>query len=212
MKWSLPTALSTDDHRICSVSALFDGSPMGGAAMSHATERSSRESSAPFCGDIGLRIARDGVWFYRGAPIPRPALVRMFATLLRREGDRYLLATPAERVGIEVEDAPFVAVEMEVAGAGVSRTLRFRTNVDDWVSVGAANPMRFETGVADGVRPHVRVRDELWALLTRSLALDLLALCETRPHEGGESFGVAAGGLFFPVTGAPEPQAIEPRL
>jgi hypothetical protein len=171
-----------------------------------------RDWNPPFCGDIDMRIARDGVWHYLGTPILRPALVRLFSTILRKDPDRYVLVTPIERVGIVVEDAPFVAVEMIGAGNGASRSLRFRTNVDDWVTVGPDHPLRFETDDSSGVKPYVLVRDGLWALLTRTLAMDLVALCDIRAHEGGESFGVAAGDAFFPVADAKDFAAIEASL
>ncbi|MBE7219463.1 MAG: DUF1285 domain-containing protein, partial [Caulobacteraceae bacterium] len=101
----------------------------------------------PFCGDIDMRIARDGTWFYQGTPIGRPALVRLFASVLRREPERYVLVTPVEKVGIAVEDAPFIGVELD-AGDGL---LRVRTNVDEWVTVGQDHPLRFEAGEADGL-------------------------------------------------------------
>jgi hypothetical protein len=171
-----------------------------------------RDWNPPFCGDIDMRIARDGVWHYLGTPILRPALVRLFSTILRKDPDRYVLVTPVERVGIIVEDAPFIAVEMIAGGAGSARSLRFRTNVDDWVTVGPDHPLRFETDDSSGVKPHVLVRDGLWALLTRTLAIDLVALCDIRAHEGVESFGVAAGGAFFPVADAKDFAAIEASL
>src|SRR3954463_9659459 len=87
----------------------------------------------PFCGDLDMRIARDGTWFYNGTPIGRPALVRLFSTILRKDEDRYVLVTPVEKVGIQVEDAPFLAVELAQEKRENGRALRFRTNVDDWV-------------------------------------------------------------------------------
>ena len=144
----------------------------------------------PYCGEIDMRIARDGRWFYMGTPIGRPALVRLFSTILRKDGDQHVLVTPVERVGISVEDAPFLAVEME-AGAD---SLVFRTNLDDVVVVGPAHPLRFEFGEGGGLKPYVRVRGDLWALLTRSLAQDLLAqLIE----DADGRLGLASNGAFF---------------
>src|SRR6185437_3453452 len=96
----------------------------------------------PFCGDLDMRIARDGIWFYMGTPIGRPALVRLFSTILKREDDKYFLVTPVEKVGIRVDDAPFLAVEMvkETGKGGLS--LRFRTNVDDWVACDVSHRLR----------------------------------------------------------------------
>jgi len=157
-----------------------------------------------YCGEIDLRIAADGTWYYNGSPIGRPALVRLFSTILRKDPERYVLVTPVERVGITVEDAPFLAVEMAVEGAGEARQIAFRTNVDDLVTVGADHPLRFERDAKDGVKPAVRVRGELWARVTRALALDLVALGEERVTREGTVFGVAAGGQFFPIAPASE--------
>src|SRR5882757_5271783 len=97
----------------------------------------------PFCGDIDMKIAADGTWFYQKTPIGRPALVKLFASILKREGEKYYLVSPVEKVGIGVEDAPFLAVEMEI-GDGPERILRFRTNVDDWVACGPDHMLRFQ--------------------------------------------------------------------
>jgi hypothetical protein len=107
----------------------------------------------PFCGNIDMRIARDRTWFYYGTPINRPALVRLFSTILRKESDGYVLVTPVEKVGIKVEDAPFPAVEMIVAHRGADQVLRFLTNVGDWVEAGFNHPIRFEKAACDGSNP-----------------------------------------------------------
>ena len=156
----------------------------------------------PHCGDIGLKISRDGVWSYQGSPIGRVAMVRLFSTILRRDPDGHVLVTPVEKVSVEVEDAPFLAVEMQVEGLGEARALRLRTNVDDWVSVDAAHPLRFEPGPSGGLKPYVLVRDKLWALVARPVFYDLAALGEVREIEGREMFGVACGGAFFPMSPA----------
>jgi uncharacterized protein len=166
----------------------------------------------PFCGDIDMRIAHDGSWLYQGSPINRPGLVRLFSSILRKDPDRYVLVTPAERVGIAVADAPFIAVEMAVAGQGGSQTLNFRTNVGDWVHVDADHPLRFDRDKAGGVKPYVLVRGGLWALVKRALAMDLIALCEYRASGGAQSFGVASAGAFFKLADAQEIAAIEARL
>ena len=152
-----------------------------------------------YCGEIDMRIAADGTWHYMGTPINRPALVKLFSTVLRKDPERHVLVTPVERVGIEVEDAPFLAVEMAVEGEGEGRQIAFRTNVDDLVQVGAECPLRFEQDATGGVKPYVRVRGELWARVTRSLALDLIALGEEGEIDGAATFGVRAGGAFFPI-------------
>lgn len=152
-----------------------------------------------FCGDIDMRIDADGTWFYMGTPIGRPALVKLFASVLRRDPDRYVLVTPVERVGIAVADAPFMAVEMAVAGDGASRTIAFRTNVDDLVDVGPDHPLRFERDEGGGVKPYVRVRAELWAKVTRALTYDLIDLGEERREGAVTRFGVVVRGAFYPV-------------
>ena len=156
----------------------------------------------PDCGDIGLKIGRDGVWSYQGSPIGRVAMVRLFSTILRRDPEGHVLVTPVEKVSVEVEDAPFLAVEMQVEGLGEARILRLRTNVDDWVSVDAAHPLRFEPGPSGGLKPYALVRDQLWALVARPVFYDLAALGEVREIDGQEMFGVACGGTFFPMSRA----------
>lgn len=157
-----------------------------------------------FCGDIDMRIAADGTWHYLGSPIGRPALVRLFASILRRDPDRYVLVTPVERVGITVEDVPFIAVEMAVSEGQGGRILSFRTTVDDWTSAGPEHPMRFETGASGGLKPYVHVRAGLWARLARPLFYDLADLGETRLLDGIETFGVSSGGAFFAMARADE--------
>jgi len=152
-----------------------------------------------YCGEIDMRIAADGTWHYMGTPINRLALVKLFSTVLRRDPERYVLVTPVERVGIEVEDVPFLAVEMAVEGDGDSRQIAFRTNVDDLAQVGPEHPLRFDQDANGGVRPYVKVRGELWARVTRALALDLIALGEEKDVDGVATFGVAASGMFFHI-------------
>jgi hypothetical protein len=157
----------------------------------------------PFCGDIDMRIAADGTWYYLGTPIGRPAMVRLFASVLKREGDRYFLVTPVEKVGIKVDDAPFLAVTLEAKKETPGRTLVFRTNVDDVVACGPDHPLRFEPEAGTGgIKPYVHVRRQLWALVTRSLFLDLVALGEVRERDGQRLFGIASGSEFFPMAPA----------
>ena len=156
----------------------------------------------PYCGEIDMRIAADGTWFYNGTPIGRPALVKLFASVLRKDPDRFVLVTPVERVGIVVEDAPFQAVEMAVEGEGTDRRIAFRTNMDEFVAVDADHPLRFERDQAGGIKPYVRVRSDLWARVTRVLAYDLIDLGEEREVEGQAMFGLSAGGCFFPIAPA----------
>ena len=157
----------------------------------------------PFCGDIDMRIAADGTWFYMKTPIGRPALVKLFASVLKREANKYFLVTPVEKVGLVVEDAPFLAVEMQTQDQPGDRVLRFRTNVDDWVECGSGHALRFdpEPGTG-GLKPYLHVRHDLWARLTRPLFYDLVALGEERDVEGRRMFGVASNNLFFPMAPA----------
>jgi hypothetical protein len=163
----------------------------------------------PFCGDIDMRIARDGTWFYNGSPIGRPALVRLFASILRKDPDRHVLVTPVECVGIRVDDAPFTAVEIAQGNDGDRALLRFRTNVDDWVTLDADHPIRFETGAAEGVKPYLRVRGDLWALVSRSLFLDLVELADVRAIDGVDMLGIESGGTFFPIARAEDIEGLD---
>ena len=135
----------------------------------------------PYCGDIGMKIQGDGQWMYAGSPIGRRPLVKLFARILRRDLDgRYYLVTPVEKVDVAVEDAPFLAVEMDVTGEGVSQVVTFRTNVDDIVVCDRDHPLKFRVeGATKGLKPYVRVRGRLDALVTRAVYYDLvdLAVC-----------------------------------
>ena len=157
----------------------------------------------PFCGDIDMRIASDGTWHYLGSPIGRAAMVRLFASVLKREGDKYFLVTPVEKLGIKVDDAPFLAVAVEADTGTSGRTLVFRTNVGDVVACDADHRLRFEPEPGTGgIKPYLHVRRDLWALVTRSLFFDLVALGETRELNGRRMFGVASAGEFFPMAPA----------
>jgi hypothetical protein len=157
----------------------------------------------PYCGDLDMRIAVDGTWFYLKTPIGRPALVRLFASVLKREGDRYFLVTPVEKCGIRVDDAPFLAVELNVAETAAGRVLNFRTNVEDWVACGPHHPLRFEPEAGTGgLKPYLHVRRNLWAKVTRALFFDLVEMGEERDLDGTAMFGVASGGAFFPMAPA----------
>lgn len=149
----------------------------------------------PYCGDIGMAIRRDGTWTYQGSPIGRKPLVRLFSRVLRRDEDgKTYLVTPAEKVDVAVEDAPFLAVEMEVTGTGADQRLVFRTNVDDVVACGPDHPLRFvvEEG-SGGLKPYLSVRGRLEALVTRAVYYDLVELAVER----GNTLGVWSNGLFF---------------
>lgn len=155
----------------------------------------------PYCGDIGLRIRADGTWLYQNSPIRRDRLVKLFAGVLHKELDgRTYLVTPAEKVDVVVEDAPFLAVEMEVQGTGEDQQLVFKTNVDDIVACGPVHPLRFSAQApGGGLKPYVLVRGRLEALLTRALVYDLADLAVERTHEGRTQTGVWSGGQFFPI-------------
>lgn len=161
----------------------------------------------PYCGEIGMKIARDGTWFYQGSPIGRPAMVKLFASILRKDPERFVLVTPVEMVGIEVEDAPFLAVEMRADDDAGHARLIFRTNVDDEIICDATHPVRFEKGAAGGVKPYIRVRGDLWALVTRALTYDLLARGEVRDIDGVDTFGVQSSGAFFAIASAADMDA-----
>jgi uncharacterized protein len=147
-----------------------------------------------------MRIDRAGDWFYRGSRIDRPALVRLFASVLRRAEDgSHWLVTPAEQGRIEVEDAPFVAVEMRAEGEGRGRLLSFRTNLDEWVPLDGRHPLRLAAGEGGAMVPYLTVRDRLEARLGRSAYYELVELAE--PGEGGAGLGVWSGGRFWPLGG-----------
>ena len=160
-----------------------------------------------FCGDIDMRIAADGTWFYMGTPIGRPALVQLFSTILRKDPERYVLVTPVERVGIRVDDAPFLGVELQKAADARGQVLRLRTNVEDWVEIDADHPLRFAQGASEGLKPYVLVRDKLEALVKRALFYDLVDWGEVREVDGEDMFGVASAGVFFPMAKAAEVEA-----
>ncbi|TNF60538.1 MAG: DUF1285 domain-containing protein [Rhodobacteraceae bacterium] len=150
----------------------------------------------PFCGDLDIRIARDGTWFYLGTPFGRPELVRLFSSILKKEGDRYFLVTPVEKVGITVEDAPFVAVDFEAAGKGRDQVLTFVTQVGDRTQAGPDAPIRVERDARTGEpSPYVLVRANLEALVDRKSFYRLVDLGVH--HEGW--FGVWSGGAFFRI-------------
>lgn len=154
----------------------------------------------PFCGDLDMRIARDGTWFYLGTPIGRPELVRLFSTILRKDGDDYFLVTPVEKVGITVDDAPFVAVDFEVSGEGHGQALTFVTNVGDRALAGPDHPIRVvRDPETDEPSPYVLMRANLEALIDRKSFYRLVDIGETAEVDGTEWFGLRSQGVFFPV-------------
>ena len=150
----------------------------------------------PFCGDIDMEIRRDGTWFYEGTPIGRPGLVKLFASILIREEDNYFLVTPVEKVGIRVQDAPFIAVDFEASGEGEAQRLTFTTNLENISVAGSDAPLRFVRDPDTGEpSPYVRVRRNLEALIDRKSFYRLVDLGVH--HEGW--FGVWSGGAFFGI-------------
>ncbi len=153
----------------------------------------------PYCGDIGLAIRADGTWTYRDSPITRMPLVTLFARVLRRDADgRTFLVTPAEKIDVAVADAPFLAVELEVQGEGRNQQLIFRTNVDDVVIAGPDHPLTFRQAAGGGLKPYLRVRGRLDALVTRSVTYDLLERLQ-HPDGSSESLGLWSNGTFIEV-------------
>jgi hypothetical protein len=148
------------------------------------------------CGDSGMRIARDGTWYHEGSPIGRPAMVRLFSTILRREPDgRHVLVTPVEKLDIEVEDAAFVAVEVKSEGAGRERRLAFRLNTGDVLVAGPEHPLAFRAG-SEGPHPYLAVRGGLEALVARPVYYELANMAL---EEGAEPPGLWSDGAFFPM-------------
>jgi hypothetical protein len=154
----------------------------------------------PFCGDIDMRIARDGTWFYMGTPIGRAGLVKLFSGIIKREEGKYYLVTPVEKVGIVVDGAPFVAVDFTVDGAGTDQVIRFVTHVDDQVTAGSDHPIRVDRDPTTGEpSPYVLVRADLWALIDRKSFYRLIDIGDHAMHNGKSWFGLWSSGRFFPV-------------
>ena len=153
-----------------------------------------------YCGDIGMKIARDGQWYYDNSPIGRKKLVRLFSTILRhdKDGEHYLV-TPVEKIRVEVEDAPFIATLMSVSGTGQQQVLRFETNVGDFSEAGPCHKMQFHIDAETGQPlPYVHVRARLEALIARPVFYDLVELGVIE----GDMFGVWSHGIFFPISSA----------
>lgn len=154
----------------------------------------------PYCGEMDMRIARDGTWFHEGTPIGRPGLVRLFSSILKREGDRYFLVTPVEKVGIVVEDAPMVAVDFNVADRGPDQVLTFHTKTEDVAVAGPDHPIRVlrdpETGEPS---PYILIRANLEALIDRKSFYRLIDLGTHEDRPDGRWFGLRSGGVFFPI-------------
>lgn len=159
----------------------------------------------PYCGEIDMRIAADGTWFYNGSAIQRPAMVRLFATILRKDSNGFVLVNPVERVGIRVDDAPFLAVEMQSEpGAGGER-LFVRTNLDEVIEISEEHPVRFEVAGDGGLKPYIHVRGDLWALASRALTHELIGRCgvETAEKPGFLGQETAISGDIAADLGSP---------
>ncbi len=178
-----------------------DPAPEAEALLQEATRAARRGPppvhlwNPPFCGEIDMRIARDGTWFYLGTPIGRPEMVRLFSSILKREGDEHFLVTPVEKVRIRVDDAPFVAVDFTAEGGD----LIFETNVGELVTAGADNPIRVDLDPrTEEPAPYLHIRRDLWALIDRKSFYRLVELGRIE----GEAFGVHSGGMFFAIAPA----------
>ena len=158
----------------------------------------------PYCGDIGLKIDVNGGWSYQGSPIGRKPLVKLFASVLRRDTDgRHYLVTPVEKIDVTVADAPFCAVELEIQQNAANQKLVFRTNVDDIVCCGPDNPLRFQVDSAtEGLKPYLLVRGRLEALVSRALYYDLVELAVITHIHGRDQLGVWSDGVFFAMSDA----------
>lgn len=152
----------------------------------------------PFCGDIDMRIARDGTWFHEGGPITRPAMVKLFSSILRKDGDAYFLVTPVEKVGITVEDVPFVAQDMDVTGSGDNQQLTFTTHIGETATAGPENPIRVEITNGEPA-PYVTIRANLEARIDRKTFYRMVDLGEEQVIDGTAWFGVRSSGTFFPM-------------
>jgi uncharacterized protein len=188
--------------------------PPPGAVATQPTESSPGGERGPRrpaeCGDLPFLIRRDGSWLYKNSPIGRKELVCLFASVLRREADgSFWLETPVERGRIEVEDAPFVVVEMDWRGNGLDQVLTFRTNVDEVVSAGLEHPLRLSHGLGIGEpKPYLRIRPgagshPIEARINRSVYYELAALAEPHPVRGRMMLGVWSEGVFFPLSEMP---------
>lgn len=181
--------------------------PPSAESLASAARKAAGKGPAPvhlwnpdYCGELDIRIARDGTWYYLGTPIGRPELVKLFSSILRKDGDEYFLVTPVEKVGIKVDDAPFVAVDFEVVGTGRKQILTFLTQVGDEAAAGTDHPIRVSRDAKTGEpSPYVLVRAELEALIDRKSFYRLVDLGGHEPHDGTSWFGLWSGGVFFPI-------------
>ncbi|MEL6127962.1 MAG: DUF1285 domain-containing protein [Pseudomonadota bacterium] len=162
----------------------------------------------PFCGDIDMRIARDGTWFYNGSPIGRKPLVKLFSSVLKREDGKFFLVTPVEKLGIMVDDAPFVALDFEVTGNGRAQIITFETHVGDHAVAGEENTLRVSFDAVTGEpSPYIHIRRGLEALIDRKSFYRLVDMAEVASVDGTDWLGVWSAGVFFPFMRAEELEA-----
>lgn len=159
-----------------------------------------------FCGDMDMVIKRDGSWHYMNSPMGRASMVRLFSTILRHDEDGcFYLVTPVEKVRIQVEDAPFVAIVVDVECAGREQVLTFRTNVGDEVRLDEEHPFRVDIEPSsEEPSPYIRVRDRLDALIHRNIFYQLVEMAEIQALDGKEWYGIWSCGMFYPMTSVPE--------
>lgn len=193
---------TTDAAGLAALISRASAQTSGGKASLPPVER----WEPPFCGDLDMEIRADGTWFYMGTPIGREALVRLFSTVLRKDEDgKTYLVTPVEKVGIRVQDAHFVAVEMSVTEEAGESVLTFRTNVGDVVEAGPEHTLRFEVvGENHELKPYLAVRGRLEALVSRAVMYDLVERGEVLDVEGRAMFVIRSRGAVFPVMPADE--------
>lgn len=193
---------TTDAAGLAALISRASAQTSGGKASLPPVER----WEPPFCGDLDMEIRADGTWFYMGTPIGREPLVRLFSTVLRKDEDgRTYLVTPVEKVGIRVQDAHFVAVEMSVTEEAGESVLTFRTNVGDVVEAGPEHKLRFEiVGDNHELKPYLSVRGRLEALVSRAVMYDLVERGEVVEIEGKAMFALRSRGSVFPIMPAEE--------
>lgn len=208
-----PKAASAEG--VTTASTAGSGLVLQGITQAEAAGKKSTKGLPPvhlwhpeFCGELDIHIKRDGSWHYMGSPIGRERLVRLFSTVLRYDEDaRYYLVTPVEKIGIKVDDVPFVIVAMQVIGEGESQVLSFTTNVGDETVAGPDAPIRFEIdGETGEPAPYILVRARLEGLINRAVFYDLVALGQEKEIDGKAWFGIWSSGVFFPLVPADELQ------
>jgi uncharacterized protein len=200
-----PRAIACPRHRPYPRAPMADVPPSADSLAAAARDAARRGPAPvhlwdpPFCGDLDMRIARDGTWFYMGTPIGRKPLVQLFSSILKREGDAYFLVTPVEKVGIRVDDAPFVAIDYEAEGSGRDLRLTFLTHVGDSVTAGPEHGIRVARDPRTGEpAPYLHLRAGLEALIDRKTFYRLVELAEEHEVLGTPQLGVWSNGAFFP--------------